>query len=67
MRITIDIDDGLLEAAMIATGQATKQAAVEEALRLATQLHRQRVAGRQLSGLGWEGELDAMRDARFPR
>ncbi|WP_405049244.1 type II toxin-antitoxin system VapB family antitoxin [Rhizobium sp. NZLR1b] len=29
MRTTIDIDDGLLDAAMIVTGLATKEAAVE--------------------------------------
>lgn len=61
MRTNIEIDDALLKAAMEATGKATKRATVEEALRRVVRLHRQKRAGEQLAGIGWEGDLDAMR------
>jgi Arc/MetJ family transcription regulator len=64
MRITIEIDDELLAEAMRATGRPTKKAAVEEALRTVVRLERQREALRKLGGVGWEGDLDAMREAR---
>ena len=64
MRTNIDIDDDLLAEAMAATGQATKKATVEEALRCVVQLHRQKTAGETLAGMGWEGDLDAMREGR---
>jgi Arc/MetJ family transcription regulator len=65
MRTNIDIDPDLLAEAMEATGQTTKRATVEEALRRIVQLHRQRRAGEALAGLGWEGDLDAMREGRL--
>jgi Arc/MetJ family transcription regulator len=46
---------------MEATGKATKRATVEEASRRVVRLHRQRRVGENLAGMGWEGELDAMR------
>ena len=61
MRTNIELDDELLAEAMEATGLPTKRATVEEALRLVVQQHRQRSALRKLAGLGWEGDLDAMR------
>jgi Arc/MetJ family transcription regulator len=64
MRTNIDIDDELLAEAMAATGQTTKKATVEEALRRVIQLHRQRKAGEKLAGTGWIGDLDAMREGR---
>lgn len=64
MRTNIDIDDTLLTNAMAATGLATKKATVEEALRSLVLRH-QRLAGlAELAGLGWEGDLDAMRLGR---
>ena len=66
MRTNIDIDDTLMKQAMKATGATTKRAAVETAMRLAIQLHRQDQALKQLWGLGWEGDLKAMRQNRFP-
>jgi Arc/MetJ family transcription regulator len=64
VRTNIDIDDELLAEAMVATGQTTKKATVEEALRRVVQLHRQKLAGEALAGIGWEGDLDAMREGR---
>lgn len=66
MRTNIDIDDALLREAMEATGQTTKKATVEEALRKLVHLHRQREI-RQLRGrVDWEGDLKAWRDDRSP-
>ncbi len=61
MRTNIEIDDRLLAEAMAVTGQTTKRGTVEEALRRLVQLHRQKQALEALRGLGWEGDLDAMR------
>ncbi len=64
MRTNIDIDAGLLAEAMEATGQTTKRGTVEEALRRIVVLHRQKRAGDALAGLGWDGDLEAMREGR---
>jgi Arc/MetJ family transcription regulator len=61
MRTNIEIDDKLLHEAMKATGHTTKRATVEEALRRVVKLHRQKQALKKLKGIGWEGDLDAMR------
>lgn len=61
MRTNIEIDDRLLKEAMKATGQATKRATVEEALRRVVLAHRRKQALKGLKGIGWEGDLDAMR------
>ncbi len=60
MRTNIDIDDKLMKAAMKATGKKTKKETVEEALRIAVR-RAQLQAVRDLKGIGWEGDLDAMR------
>ena len=65
MRTNIDIDDRLLEEAMKATGQKTKKATVEEALRDIVRRSRQRQALKELQGIGWEGDLDEMRRSFF--
>jgi Arc/MetJ family transcription regulator len=62
MRTNIEIDNELLMEAMAATGKATKRATVEEALRRVVLLHRQKKAGMDLAGIGWDGDLDAMRE-----
>jgi Arc/MetJ family transcription regulator len=64
MRIAIDLDDGLVEQAMTTTGLRTKKATIEEALRRLVCAHDQRQAIHGVRGVGWEGELDAMRAAR---
>lgn len=61
MRTNIDIDDALLKDAMEATELPTKKAVVEEALRRLVANHRRRQAFDALKGIGWEGDLDAMR------
>jgi Arc/MetJ family transcription regulator len=65
MRTNIDIDDALVAEAMTVLGLRTKKAAVEEALRRAVRQARQRQALKELKGVGWEGDLDAMREGRF--
>lgn len=64
MRTNIEIDDGLISAAMAATGLPTKKATVEEALRLLVGRHLRRAAIADMAGLGWDGNLDAMRQGR---
>ncbi|MBB3138049.1 Arc/MetJ family transcription regulator [Rhizobium pisi] len=64
MRTNIDIDDALLNAAMTATGLATKKATVEEALRSLVEKHSRRNAIANLAGIGWEGDIDEMRNDR---
>ncbi|MFO1084580.1 MAG: type II toxin-antitoxin system VapB family antitoxin [Reyranellaceae bacterium] len=67
MRTNIEIDDKLLSEAMAATGLSTKRATVEEGLRLLVRVRRQAKALAELKGLGWEGDLDEMRQGRVPR
>ncbi|MGV3635917.1 MAG: type II toxin-antitoxin system VapB family antitoxin [Pseudorhodoplanes sp.] len=64
MRTNIELDEKLLEEAMAATGLPTKRATVEEALRALVRRHRQKTAIGNLAGLGWEGDLAAIREGR---
>jgi Arc/MetJ family transcription regulator len=64
MRTNIEIDDKLMKAAMRATGATTKKGAVEAAMQVAVQLHKQGEAIGKLWGLGWEGNLDEMRRSK---
>lgn len=66
MRTNIEIDERLMRQAMALTGQPTKKAVVEQALRLTVQLKGQSEALRKLWGIGWEGNLNEMRATRFP-
>lgn len=60
MRTNIEIDDELMKEAMVALRAKTKREAVELALRRAVQIKRQEGL-LSLRGIGWEGDLDAMR------
>lgn len=64
MRTNIDINDDLIAEAMAATGLATKKATVEEALRRLVRRHQRLDALADMAGLGWQGDLDAMREGR---
>jgi Arc/MetJ family transcription regulator len=64
MRTNIDIDDDLIAEAMALTGLTTKKATVEEALRRLVRQQHRRTAVEDMAGLGWEGDLDAMREGR---
>ena len=65
MRTTIEIDDELLQRAMLSTGACNKQAVVEARLRLLVQTHAQ-VGVRQLRGkVEWHGNLKVSLRGRF--
>ena len=66
MRTNIDIDDTLLASAMAVSGFTTKKATVEEALRRMVQRRARLTALADMAGLGWDGDLAAMRDGRDP-
>lgn len=66
MRTNIDLDDELLAQAMEATGLKTKKATVEEALKRLVENSRRRRALEDLRGIGWEGDLDKMREGWTP-
>jgi Arc/MetJ family transcription regulator len=67
MRTNIEIDDKLMAQAIRLTGLPTKRAVVEEGLRLLVRVRRQAQALKVLRGLGWEGDLDEMRQDRPSR
>jgi Arc/MetJ family transcription regulator len=64
MRTNIDIDDASIEEAMRATGLTTKRATVEEALRRVVTSNRRQQAIADTAGMGWDGDLEAMRTGR---
>lgn len=66
MRTNIEIDDQLMVAVMQAIGAKTKREAVDTALRSALRIARQKEALEALKGIGWEGDLDAMRTDPLP-
>lgn len=66
MRTNIEIDEKLMAQAMRASGETTKKATVEEALRALIRLRGQ-ASIRQLRGkVKWEGDLKESRQGRFP-
>lgn len=65
MRTNIEIDARLLADAQAVTGERTVRGTIEEALWLLVRLARQKQAVEDLRGLGWEGDLDAMREGWF--
>ena len=64
MRTNLELDDKLLTKAKKILGTSTKKATVEEALRQVVENDRGRKAIANLRGLGWEGDLDQMRQGR---
>lgn len=60
MRTNIVIDDRLMTEAMAETGARTKREVVEMGLMSLLRIKRQS-AIRQLRGIGWQGDLEAMR------
>lgn len=61
MRTNIEIDDALMAEAVQRSGLKTKRDVVDFVLKRYVKLERQREALEGLRGLGWEGDLDAMR------
>jgi Arc/MetJ family transcription regulator len=64
MRTNIDLDDKLVTKVKKILGTTTKKATIDEALRRVLRNHEARRAIERLAGLGWEGDLDAMRQGR---
>ncbi|GGE08889.1 antitoxin VapB [Aureimonas endophytica] len=64
MGVNVVIDDALLAEAVEMAGLDSDSATVEQALRLLIENNRRRRAIESLRGLGWEGDLDAMREGR---
>jgi Arc/MetJ family transcription regulator len=64
MRTNIEIDDKLMKQAMKSTGSKTKREAVDFSLRLAIRLKKQSEALEKLWGIGWDGDLDEIRQGR---
>jgi Arc/MetJ family transcription regulator len=60
MRTNIVIDDALMKEAQAALGASTKREVVQIALQRVVQQKRQEELYK-LRGIGWEGDLDAMR------
>ena len=61
-RTSIEIDDELLERVMRRYGLRTKREAVERGLRRLDMEPLSREEILELEGMGWEGDLDAMRE-----
>ena len=67
MRTNIELDDQLINEALAVTGLRTKRATIEEALRRLIRSERQKQAVAGMRGLGWEGDLEALRETRSGR
>lgn len=64
MRTNIDIDDDLMRQALRASGEPTKRAVVELALRLLVQMKAQGGIRRLRGKVRWRGDLSASRQGR---
>ena len=64
MRTNIEIDDTLIAEAKKLSGQPTKKATVEEALRLMVKLRRQKAADSAFGKYRWRGDLGRGRKGR---
>ena len=61
MRISVVVEDGLMDEALEVSGLKTKRAAINEGLRLLVRTRRQGQIRRLRGALTWEGMLDNMR------
>jgi Arc/MetJ family transcription regulator len=61
MRTNVFIDDALLSEAMELSGQRTKRAVIEEALKLLVERGRRRRVAESFGKFEWEGELEQLR------
>lgn len=66
MRTDIDLDESLMHEAMTLTGLKTATAVVEAALRALVEQSQRRRALDKLAGIGWQGDLDVLRDPGSP-
>jgi Arc/MetJ family transcription regulator len=66
MRTNIEIDDEVMKEALSRSGLRTKKAVVDEALKLFVRLQRQKDLLALAGKVKWEGDLDQMRQNRFP-
>ena len=64
MRTNIEIDDTLIAEAQKLSGQRTKKATVEEALRLMVKLRRQKAVDSAFGQYRWRGDLGRSRKGR---
>jgi Arc/MetJ family transcription regulator len=64
MRIDIEVDDELMAAAKKVSGQPTKEATIEEALRLMVKLRRQEFVDAAFGKYRWRGDLGSSRKQR---
>lgn len=64
MLTSVDVDDGVMAAAMRATGAKTESEAIQTALREITRL-KQQESLITLWGIGWEGDLNDMRTSKY--
>jgi len=64
MRTNIEIDDTLIAEAQKLSGQPTKKATVEEALRLMVKMRRQKAAESAFGKYPWRGDLGRSRRGR---
>ncbi len=65
MRTNIVLDDSLVEEAMHLSGIRTKREVVDAALQAFIRLQRQRAVLALEGAVSWQGDLSAMRTARF--
>jgi len=64
MRTNIEVDDRLMAEAQKASGQASKKATVEQALRLMVRLRRQQEVDAAFGKYRWRGNLAQSRKGR---
>ncbi len=65
MRTNVVLDDNLIAEAMKLTGARTKREVLDRALRALVRLERQRAVLDLRGKIPWEGDLNAMRQARY--